>query len=390
MKKFTLIITVLSIVLSVIFGKYLVETVERGTYQIKQAAFTGTMTAHMKPGMYGQFFGDVEVWPVSQTFDFEESHPMPVRFNDGSESRVLGSVRVFFPRSGDQAISLITEKGYKTPEAVMEQLVYPHLGRVFRLTANLMSAKQSFNEKRADFDAMAYDQLLNGIYKTQTKTKKVDDPVTGKTRTVEYKVILMDENGNPQREQNPIFGTGLSFDAFRVKSIQYSPVVNTQIEEQRKAIMEVETAIAESKRAEQDAKTVEMKGKAEVMKAKYEREQEKIRAVVAAEQQLEVAKLEKAAAAETKQKLILLGQGEAERKKLVMEADGALQQKLDAYVAVNEVYADAIQNYKGNWVPVTVMGSNSKNSANGAQDLINLLTAKTAKELNLDMTVKSN
>lgn len=395
-KQITYGILILSLVISLAFGSKIVETVEKGTYQIKQAAVTGKMSAHMTPGMYGQFFGDIQVWPVSDTFTFTTSnHPMPIRFNDGSQSRAEGSVRVFMPRDGEQAIELITRLGFKSPEAIQEQLVYPHLGRVLRLTSNLMSAKESFNEKRADFDAMAFDQLLYGVYKTQTKVKKEEDLVTGKKRTKEYKVILRDKEGNAQREKNPIAGTGITFGAFRITSIKYSDAVKKQIEEQRKAVMEVETAIANSKRAEQDAKTIKMQGIAKVTEAQYEKEQEKIRAVVDAQKEkevaelmaqknLEVAKLEKLAAAETKQQLILLGDGEAYRKNKVFEADGALAQKLETYENVSEMYAGAMENYQGNWVPHIQMGANQSGDGNQGNTLIELLTTKTALDLGLD------
>ena len=41
--------------------------------------------------------------------------------------------------------------------------------------------------------------------------------------------------------------------------------------------------------------------------------------------------------------------------RLVMQADGALQQKIDAYIKVNERYAEALEKQK--WVPEVVMGS---------------------------------
>jgi hypothetical protein len=36
--------------------------------------------------------------------------------------------------------------------------------------------------------------------------------------------------------------------------------------------------------------------------------------------------------------------------------DGALEKKLRAYMKVNELYANAIHGYKGNWLPSVVMG----------------------------------
>lgn len=400
--KITFWLVTVSILIAVAFGSKIVETVNQGTYQIKQAAVTGDMTAHMNPGMYLQMFGDIQTWPVSTTFAFTaDKHPMPIRFNDGSQSAAEGSVRVFLPRSGAQAIELITRLGFRSPQAIQEQLIYPHLGRVLRLTSNLMSAKQSFNEKRADFDSMAFDQLMFGVYKTKTETKKEIDIVTGKERSIEYKVILKDKDGNILREKNPIKGTGLTFDAFRISKIRYSEEVKKQIEQQREAVMEVQTAIANSKRAEQDAKTIAMQGQADVMKAKYEKEQEKIRAVVDAEKEkevaelaamknLEVAKLERLAAAETKQQLILLGDGEAYRKNKVFLADGALAQKLETYENVSRMYAQAMKDYRGNWVPQIQMGADqSKGDSNYAKNFMSLLTMKTARDLNLDLTTRS-
>jgi regulator of protease activity HflC (stomatin/prohibitin superfamily) len=305
------------------------------------------------------------------------------------------------PKSDEKALELITKHGFRSINSVMEQLVYPHLGRVLRLTGNLMSAKESFDEKRADFDSMAFDQLLNGVYKTVTNDKQIIDPMTGKKTTKHFKEILRDENGNLRREGNPMEGTGIVFDAFRITAIKYPQVVESQIEAQRKAIMEVETARANAKKAEQDAKTIEMKGKADVMLSKYEKEQEKVKAIVEAQQQKEVAelhaakelavaKLMKMAAKEEKERQILLGQGESERKKLVMNADGALAQKLEAWKEVNSYYAKAMKDYKGQWVPNVVMsgGQNGQN-VNAAQSLLDLFMVKTARDLSLDMSVPS-
>ncbi len=67
-----------------------------------------------------------------------------------------------------------------------------------------------------------------------------------------------------------------------------------------------------------------------------------------------------------------------------MEADGALEKKLEAWVSVNGKYADAIAKHEGAWVPSIVMGANGT-AQNGANDLISLLMAKTAKDLSLDL-----
>ena len=167
--------------------------------------------------------------------------------------------------------------------------------------------------------------------------------------------------------------------------------------------MAIITAIANAERAKQDAITSEEQGKANVMTAKYEKEVEKEKsivdaerakevAVIAAEQAVEVArqaKLEaeqkKLAAAEYKQEQVLRGEGDGEYKRLVMEADGALAQKLETYERVMGRFASAIEKQK--WVPEIQMGSQPGAGGSNAMTLIEMMGVKAAKDLSLDMSI---
>jgi len=281
-----------------------------------------------------------------------------------------------------------------------EKLIKPAVRNAIRLTANLMTARESYSEKRQDFVFWAWDQIQNGLYKTTEETRKVTDPISGEQVTKTFKIISKDSTGSPIYERNPLNDTGILLKNFEIKQFVYSDKVKEQIATQQEALMNVATAKAKAAEAEQNALTKEAEGKANVMKAKYEKEEEKIRAVVTAEKEkavaqlnaqkeLEVAKLQRLAAVQTKQKEILLGQGESERKRLVMAADGALKQKLDTYVKVQEIIWKNVGSYQGKWVPEIVMGaSGSGANANGSQQLIEMLLAKTAKDLSLDMRVK--
>ena len=86
----------------------------------------------------------------------------------------------------------------------------------------------------------------------------------------------------------------------------------------------------------------------------------------------------------------LRGEGEGARRRLVMEADGALEKKLQAHRG-QQAHASAIKDYKGNWVPGVVMGGGNGTHAagSGAQELIDLLTIKTARDLGLDISIRN-
>jgi len=274
----------------------------------------------------------------------------------------------------------------------------PITRNALRLTANLMTARESYSEKRHDFIFLAWDQIQNGIYETKEETTYPVDPITNKKIKKVVKIIKKDKDGNAVRSGNPWAGTGISLMNFEIKDFVYADVVKKQIATQQEALMAVATARANSERAKQDAKTIEEQGKAKVMTAKYQKEQEKVKAVVdaekvkavaelQAEQRLAVAKLDKKAAAETKQKNILLGQGEAERKKLVLLADGALKQKLSAYVESQALWADAFS--KRNVPSVYNAGGGKGGSADMQfQQFMQLQNMKNMEDLGLDMTIK--
>lgn len=110
-------------------------------------------------------------------------------------------------------------------------------------------------------------------------------------------------------------------------------------------------------------------------------------AETAAQRDLEVAQLAAQAAEQYKQKLTLEGEGEAAKRTLVMAADGALAQKLDAWTKSQEYWANAFSNYKGEVVPRIVSGSATGQTTNGMTDFMAIMGMKAANDLALDMSV---
>jgi regulator of protease activity HflC (stomatin/prohibitin superfamily) len=247
----------------------------------------------------------------------------------------------------------MTEHNYKNFSDLEDRLIMPVVRAAFIRTANLMSAQESYSAKRADFINWTWDQVENGLYKTEevvTEIPRQDDPTKMEKKRV--RTIIYGKDGEPLREKNPLFGTGIKLSNFEVKSFEYDPIVVKQIADQQQNFMAIETAKAQAERAKQDAIKAEEEGKAEAAKAKWGQEKINAQEIAQAEknkevaeliasQQLEVSKLEKQAAEQTKQKEILIGEGEATRKKLVMNADGALELKLKAQVEIEKNWADA-------------------------------------------------
>ncbi len=61
-----------------------------------------------------------------------------------------------------------------------------------------------------------------------------------------------------------------------------------------------------------------------------------------------------------------------------------------AYVEIQKAYAQALADYKGAWVPQIVTGGSNGAAGTGAQQMIDMLSVKTAKDLAIDMTINGN
>lgn len=353
----------------------------------------GKLVAAVEPGWYMQWFGSVTKYPLRSQFSFSaaldqgeaRNESLKLRFNDGGHANVSGVVSWEMPVDHENLIRL--HRKFGNIKSVEQQIIRPTLESAAYTSGPLMSSTESAAEKRNLLLQYMQDQAKNGTYQTRTVSLKVPDPLTGIEKTVNAAEIVL-QGGIPVREQDSaakVFGINLL--PMTINQIKYDDAIEAQITQRQVSIQAVQIAQANALKAEQDAITAEKLGQAEAAKAKWAQEAIKAQKITEAQQFLEVATLEAKQAEQYKAKQILEGQGNAEKKRLEMEANGALDQKLEAYVAVQKAYADAIGQYQGAWVPQIVTGGAGGQAASGAQQLIDLLSVKTARDLGLDMSI---
>jgi len=379
---------------------------------------TGKLLVKFTPGIYMKWFGTTTIYRDVLTYDYDKTNDgatasmvqlgIPVRYQDGGTGTVYGKARFSLPN--DEKTMLDLHKAFRSNSGVANKLIKTVTEEGMNLTAGLMSSEAAYTEKRSIFTQWANEQIAGGKYQTELKQISTVDESTGKRVVKNIPVITYGEDGRPVHFKSDLKEYGIIVNGFQITDWNFEQKTLNQISTKREATMAIITAKANAERAKQDALTAEEQGKANVMTAKYEKEVEKERAVVMAEQNKEVAvikakqlvdvaeqqKLEaeqkKLAATEYKQEQILRGEGDGEYKRLVMEADGALAQKLVTYETVMNRFAQAIEKQK--WVPEIQMGSSGGSSAedggSSAMALIDMLSVKTAKDLALDMSLPAN
>ncbi len=369
----------------------IVEKVDAEQILVVQDLIDGELHWHTTSGLKPQWFGKVTKYPKRSIYEFTRranlDRRIKVRFNDGGHADMDGSIQYEFPLDSENLTKIHVRFG--SPEAVQKQLIETVVNKSVYMTGPVMSSKESYAERRNALIHFVEDQVENGVYKTVQRDIKIKDSITGAEKSATIVEVVLGKDGTPERQEpGQITSLGIRPINFAVRSLDYDQAVERQIEQQQQLTMDVQIAVAEAKKAEQRAITVAEEGKANAAKAKWEQETIKARAVTEAQQKLEVATLDAKAAEQFKRGEILRGEGESTRKRLVMQADGALQPKLEALIKMNAAYAKAIARYQGQWVPSVVMGSGANAApASGAQQLVDMLTLKTARDLGLDLNV---
>lgn len=396
------------------------EDLDASEIMVIQAPFSGKLTWHITPGTKWQGWGAVTKYPRRTQLWFSAKpvqgrttdESLQIRFNDGAKATISGSLSYEMPM--DEVKLTDIHMKFHNAQSLEQQMIFPTLEKSVYMTGPLLSSAESYASRRNELLKLIDDQFITGVYKTKSRDERTIDPVTGQSKTVKVVEIMLDAKTNePERQDvSPLQLFGIQIFGLAINEITYDANVEIQIQEQQKSIMAVQTSLATTKMAEQKGLTAEAEGKAAATEAEWKQKviaaqataeadqlkqvaitkatQEKEVALTAAQQALEVAQLQTQAAEQEKLAAILKGEGEAMARKLVMDADGSLDHKLQAWVQVNSEYARAIGEHRGAWVPSVVMGASSTTNGTGSQaatDLISLLSVKTAKDLGLSTEI---
>ncbi len=375
---------------------------------------TGTLYVKFSPGIYAKWFGTIEIYNDVITFDFDKTASevdssidqigISVRYQDGGTGKVYGKARFTLPL--DENTMLHLHKAFRSNRGVSQKLIKSVTEEGMNLTAGLMSSEEAYAEKRSIFTQWSSQQISKGKFQTRLEKITSVDEGTGKKVTKNVPVISYGKDGLPIHLASDLADYGIAVNGFQITDWDFEPKTLQQIATKREATMAIITAIANAERAKQDAITSEEQGKANVMSAKYEKEVVKEKAIVDAKMEKEVAVIKaqklvevarqqrleaeqkKLAAKEYKQEQIFRGEGDGAYKRIVMQADGALAQKLATYERVMSRFAAAIEKQK--WVPEVQMGAGEASGGSSAMTLIEMMSVKAAKDLALDLKIKKN
>ena len=345
----------------------------------------------------------------------------PIVFLGNVDAKVESSARFRLP-SGEQFLKIAQE--YRNPENFIKTALVPAIKETLQATASLMSADDFYAGARSEFAAEFENQLNDGLYLIKRKeirgprghlpsqtailqagTEQGNFGDNNASQFVTEKV--MDSKGIPVRKQQQFRKYGVEVVEARITNVDPNPQYKQRMVKVQQALAELAVARQNRLKEEEEKLLVTARGEKEVEARRQETlrdqieqttqaETEKQLAVINAEREKQRAEIEKQTAELLRDKASITAQAtkitadaEAYSRKAVIEADGALQPKLDALVQINKVWAEAASQAP---VPGVMMGGSGNGASASRQDeigqLMGILATKAARDLSLDMKVK--
>lgn len=312
-----------------------------------------------------------------------------VRFNDATTADVTGITQYMLPLAEKEMLEM--HNAHKSPEALVKRRLAPYTQECLQSAAQLLSSEMHYSGGRAQMVQDYLDQLKNGAFLLKISTTNAYDSIEKSSKRVYEVVIQTDKQGLPKRKFSSIKEYGVSVMDAQVTDVDYQALVDSMLAKKITSATKASISKQDLMTAQQQALTAEAQGKKVLVDIEYRQKQDQTKQVVAAETKVEVAKrdllqqdIQLQASKKEAEKIKTLADANAYEKQRLIQADGALDQKLEAYKEVQKYWADAFKGYTGNIVPSVVSGSGGYQ--NGAINFMEMMGAKAAKDLSVDLS----
>lgn len=348
--------------------------------------------------------------------------PLNIMFLDQVDANAEATVRFSIPTDEQGFLQLAHE--YRTPENLLRTALIPAFKETLQATGSLMSAEEYYSGGRTEFNSEFENQMNNGIYRVRREEVNVSSVRRAKASAnaalgssqqeygdedkTEFKVRKMTgDDGVPLRKKQRFTEFGISVVDARITNMQPNQrfVERMQLKQKASAdraiareqrIQEEEQRLLAIARGEREVAERQAQAKVEQIQKTTEAQTEKQLALTAANKLREQAQIEKETAeinlekakveAETQR---TLADAEAYQKRVILEADNALADKLRAEVEIHKLWADAFSRRS---VPTNVFGGAGDNSTPTGSDseakaFMQMLTLDAAKRLSYDRDI---
>ena len=387
----------------------------------------GVQRGVLQPGFNTRFFGEVIPFKKFLTIAFVNkktdrtpfsgiANMQEIRFHDSVTANVRMTARFELPSNPEQFLPMAV--AYRSQENLVYSTLIPTMQEAMRNSGRMYAAQEYISGKGGDFENAVLDQIRNGIFLLDIKEEKAyqgrESITEAEARTIQqdqtmrvYVKKRLGPDGQELRKdagENPLKKFGITLIQANVQDVDPDPGFKKKLLEQREAAAQVAIERQNARKEEERKKRIIAQGEAEKAEKRIELEKAQIERVIAAETkakeamqeqvrrvtQAETLKKESMVEKERKEieletakleadRIETLAEAESNKRRKLMEADNALEKRLEAFVEISKAYAAALNNKQ--LVPGVVINGGADGEQPNATDLISLLTAKAATDL---------
>ena len=399
----------------------------------------GTESATCTTGWYFVGWGRSTAWPheitIANTFEStgestdtafvgSVSGPHKLRLADNWSGDATQTTRFAIPQDTEQFIAMARK--FRSPERLINTTLRPAVTASLDSVANMFTMEEYYSGgKRDQFKSEFKDTIERGRAEVKqvslnqaggvirNRAAPNDSDVAQDTSEVgdtEVRRVLIekvkDASGNDIRISHDYIEHGIVVSSAILENIDPDDEYERQIGERKKAASR--RVVAREQRLEQEEQRLLaiQQGETDIAKRQAEAKVNQIEqttnaettkklALIEAERMKEEAEIARQTSAINLEKaridaeaVTVAADAEAYAKEAILTADGALAQKLEAWVSAQRVWADAASKIN---VPATVIASGEGGTAGNAlgtvEQFMNMLMVKTAKDLSVDTTI---
>lgn len=365
---------------------------------------SGNQFVQYNPGMYyAGFFSKEAEWPNQISVSYRDSVPnlslvdntieigkVSIRFNDATTAKASGITQYILPASEKEMLEI--HNAHRTPEALVTRRLSAYTSECLQNSAQLMSSEMHYGGGRAQMAQDYLDQLKNGAFLLSIRELNTYDSIEKTNKKVYLAQIQIDNTGKSKRKFSSIKEYGITVADAQITDTDYETAVDGMLQKKIAAATEASVSRQQLMTAQQQQLTAEAKGKQKLVEIEYAEKQKQTQQVVTAqtsvllaEQDKQKQKIAMEAARLEADKIKTLADADAYAKQRAIQANGALEQKLEAYIEVQKVWANAASN--SNWVPSTIIG-NTGGGSFGPNTLMDMMMLHSAKQLGFDPSPK--
>merc|ERR1719305_2093261 len=280
---------------------------DAGITYVVQNQITGSLEVYTEPGLYRRvpFFSSVTPYRhvITSTFDGRDS--VTARFADTYVGHIPVTFRFKMPLKDEDVRKM--HKEFRSEANLIQSLLMRNAANVTVITATQYTGEEFFQGGLNQFKTQLADQLQNGIYLTERKQVEVEqtdlapvgadqDPGEKAPRLVKAKqlvwktVPLNDDNGHPQRSENPLAQYGIDVTQVLIGDPRPEENLDRLLMDKKRLVAERIKTVQEQETSKAQARTEQLKKEIQRTKEVQDAQRQRELIVIGNQREVEVAK----------------------------------------------------------------------------------------------------